>query len=240
MSTRAFHMTGSGNHGGGQAADAASRQRTRQLSTGVWLLLTVISMLFFLFLIALIARAQLPDWRILNGPGAPLANLLPLWLNTGLLAGACVSMQRALRAARRDDHATCRHSFLLAGLFALGFLTGQWMVWERFIQTGFSVHGNPANSFFFLLTGMHGLHLLGGLLAWLAIAGRVITGLTTAPAGSGPTGQATPVPIAHHALAIELCARYWHFLFVLWLALFLALTRSPETYYWIAAMCGLR
>ncbi len=67
--------------------------------------------------------------------------------------------------------------------------------------------GNPAGSFFYLLTAMHGLHVMGGLVGW-AVTAR------------GARQDADP---ARTALRIALCARYWHFLLAVWLVLFAAL-----------------
>ncbi len=221
MTTLAFRGGGHGADGGG-APGAAELYRVRTVRTGLWILLGVISALFLLFLLAYVARAQFPDWRGLSDPGAPLSDLGALWINTALLAGAGLSLQRSLNAMHRAEHAVFRHSFLLGGLFAAGFLAGQLVVWERFVITGFPVHGNPANGFFFMLTGLHGLHLAAGLVVWAVIAARVVRG----------------IPL--HWLTVECCTRYWHFLFALWLLLFLALTRSPATYAWLAELCGLR
>ena len=63
---------------------------------------------------------------------------------------------------------------------------------------------NPANAFFYLLTALHGLHLLGGLVAW---------GSTTAKVWRG-------VDVGDVRLSVELCTVYWHFLLLVWLVLF--------------------
>ena len=69
--------------------------------------------------------------------------------------------------------------------------------------------GNPANSFFYLLTGLHGLHILGGLVA-LARAVPAAWGARRPGAGSGS--------------ALELCVAYWHFLLFVWLCLLVLFT----------------
>ncbi|MBY4675045.1 cytochrome c oxidase subunit 3 [Marinobacterium arenosum] len=224
MNTLQFRVTDNGADGG-HMPDPAARERLRGriYRTGLWLLLMVISSLFLLFLIAFIARAQLPDWQSLVGSGAPLADNWPLWLTSALLLCASLALQWAKTAAQHGLASLCRASFLLGGLFALSFLAGQLWVWQRFVEDGYLVSGNPANSFFYLLTGLHGLHLIGGLVGWTVIAARLF----------GRQHSLQP-------LAIELCTRYWHFLLGLWLLLFLVLTRSQETYQAIAAFCGLR
>ncbi len=226
MSALRLRAAGHAGDGGGMPGpEHAVFDHARTCRTGLWVLLLVITSLFFLFLIAFIARAQLPDWQALNGPGAPLADPWRLWLNTSMLVCASLSLHLSLLGARHGYTRICVRGFLLGGLFATGFIAGQLAVWQGFADTGFPVHGNPANSFFYLLTGLHGLHLVGGLVAWSIIARRLIA--------AGDLSALQP-------LAIELCARYWHFLLGLWLLLFLVLTRSPETYHAIAAFCGLR
>jgi cytochrome c oxidase subunit 3 len=88
---------------------------------------------------------------------------------------------------------------------------------------GYGLASNPANSYFYILTGLHALHLTGGLLA----LGKVLVGFKAAK------------DLLSAQAAIEACALYWHYLFGLWLVLFFMLTRTPETYAMIAAACGL-
>jgi len=63
---------------------------------------------------------------------------------------------------------------------------------------------NPANGFFYLLTGLHGVHLLGGLVAWVRTSAKVRAGEDNARIN----------------MSVGLCAVYWHFLLVVWLVLF--------------------
>ncbi|WP_439888031.1 cytochrome c oxidase subunit 3 [Pseudomonas sp. MBLB4123] len=211
----------------GQPSDGAplaDGHRARTARVGLRLLLVVVSSLFLLFLIAFIARSQVADWQPLTEPLAPLSQPWPLWLNTGLLVAASLALQWARVAARRDWPVATNLGFGLAGLFALAFLLGQLWVWRLFTAWGYGVAGNPANSFFFLLTGLHGLHLLGGLVAWGRTLGKLLR-------------HASPLQLRS---SVELCAIYWHYLLGLWLLLFALLTSTPETYRAIAAFCGLR
>jgi cytochrome c oxidase subunit 3 len=70
------------------------------------------------------------------------------------------------------------------------------------------VASNPANSFFYLITAVHGLHLMGGLVA---------LGRTTAKVSRGAA-------MTQVCLSVELCAIYWHFLLLVWLVLLALLT----------------
>lgn len=188
-------------------------------------LLAVIGVLFGLFLLAFLIRAQLPDWQALAGaPGRPLASLAPLWFNTALLLAASIALQAATMAARRNRAERLRLALACGALFTLAFLFGQGWLWLRFIDGGHFVASNPAASFFYLLTGVHGLHLAGGLVAW----GRVF-----ARAADGAAAQRL-------SLEVTLCARYWHFLFAVWLVLFALLTSPPQTLRVLAEICGIR
>ncbi|MBS7661370.1 cytochrome c oxidase subunit 3 [Pseudomonas lalucatii] len=202
----------------------AGGQRARTVRFGLRLFLVVVSSLFLLFLIAFITRSQVADWQPLTEPLAPLAQPRQLWLNTASLVAASIALQWARVAARQGRATSTALAFALGGAFAIAFLLGQLWLWRQFVVWGYGVAGNPANSFFFLLTGLHGLHLLGGLVAWGRTLGRLLRGAPLARLGHG----------------VELCAIYWHYLLGLWLLLFAVLTSTPETYRAIAAFCGLR
>lgn len=212
--------------GGGwnPAADAGTLDRARTARLGLRLFLVVVSTLFLLFLVAFIARSQVADWQPLTEPLAPLASAWPLWFNTAALVAASIALQAARLAARRGLAGVAVGGFVLGGVLGLAFLLGQLWVWQRFAAWGYGVAGNPANSFFYLLTGLHGLHLVGGLVAWSRVLVRLLR----------------RAPVSRLSASMELCAIYWHYLLALWLVLFALLTSTPETYSAIAAFCGLR
>ena len=207
---------------GTEAGEGADRYQIAR--TGLRLFLVVVSSLFFLFLLAFIARSQMTDWQPLTEPLAPLANPWQLWVNSAFLVLSCIALQWARMAARKARLDATVIGFVLGGLFAMAFLMGQFWGWQQFVAWGYFVAGNPANSFFYLLTGVHGLHLLGGLIAW----GRTVAKFLQR------------VPLPQLSASIELCAIYWHYLLGLWFVLFALLTSTPQTYEAIARLCGLR
>lgn len=137
------------------------------------------------------------DWR-------PTPKPWLLWVNTFVLVLSSVTFQQARIAARRDQTDRVVTLLLTAGMFAFAFLGGQLVVWQQFATQGYFLATNPANSFFYLITTLHGLHLIGGLVAWSYTTVRVWNG----------------VEIARVRQSVELCAVYWHFLLVVWLAFF--------------------
>jgi cytochrome c oxidase subunit III len=167
---------------------------------GLGVFLAVVGCLFALFASAYFMRMELSDWQPLQIP--PL-----LWLNTGMLVLSSVALQCAVVAARRSQIDMVRLGLVTGGLTALAFLAGQLVVWRDLSASGYFLEANPANSFFYMITGMHGLHILGGLVA----LARTI---------SGAWGRYQPERLR---LSVELCAMYWHFLLFVWFAVFVLL-----------------
>jgi len=190
----------------------------------LWFFMGVVTTLFFLLTIAFLARSVSSDWQSLGESSQPLANPWQLWVNTALLLASSVTFEFALISARRNNSWRTKIGLELAGLFAVAFLLGQLLFWHQLGDAGYFLSSNPANSFFYLITAIHGLHLLGGLVAW----GRV-----TLKAWRG-------VAIERLRLGVELTARYWHFLFVIWLAMFALLASPPSITAALARLCGMR
>lgn len=164
---------------------------------GLGFLLAVIASLFMLVIGAWFMRRDLGDWRPL-----PIPEIL--WVNTGALVASSLALEWAQRAVRRDALAQVRLGLWAAGLFAVAFLAGQVFAWFQLYASGFVVAGNPANSFFYLVTGLHGLHIVGGLVAliWAIEKARRADDTRTI------------------RLNVELCATYWLFMLFVWVVMF--------------------
>lgn len=178
---------------------------TAKIGLGVFL--AVVGCLFSLFTSAYFMRMGLSDWRPL-----PLPRLL--WLNTGVLALSSVALQCAVVAARGGQVDTVRLGLATAGLTALAFVAGQLMAWRQLTGDGYLLASNPANSFFYLITAMHGLHILGGLVG---------LGRTSVRAWNGTRPERL-------RLGVELCAMYWHFLLFVWLCILAVLAGWAATF----------
>ncbi|GGX58479.1 cytochrome c oxidase subunit 3 [Saccharospirillum salsuginis] len=187
-------------------------------------LLGVISVFFLLIFVTFITRSQYEDFQALAGePWQPFSDTWRLWINTAVLLAASVFMHRAVQKVRQNPSEAPLGWLAGGALAAVLFLILQVSVWQFLMRLGYGVSANPANSYFYMLTGLHGLHLIGGLVA----LGRVFLQLSSDRSRRDIT------------TAIEGCALYWHYLFILWLVLFFILTRTPDTYAFIAAACGL-
>ena len=174
---------------------------------GLGVFLAVVGALFTLVISAYSMRQRLADWRAL-----PVPKLL--WFNTGVLVLSSIALQWAYLAARRNDLEGVIIGLLGGGVSAVIFLVGQLLAWQQLIVAGYFVASNPANSFFYLITAVHGLHLMGGLVA---------LGRTTAKVWRG-------AEVIQVRLSVELCAIYWHFLLLVWLVLLGLLTGWTDNF----------
>lgn len=175
-------------------ADAILQPRAK---SGLLAFLAVVTSMFCLFMSAYAMRMSLGDWTPLPEPDV-------LWINTGLLVLSSVSLQWARQSAKHGRDASLKRGLYLAGALSVTFIFGQLFAWQQLVEDGYFLSSNPANSFFYLFTALHGLHLLGGLVAWIRAAFRVWSG----------------VEAAKVSISVELCAVYWHFLLIVWLVLF--------------------
>jgi len=161
------------------------------------LFLVVVCVIFSLLTVTYYLRMDLGDW-------VPLTDPALLWLNTGLLLLGSVALQRATSLARSERMQDARTAFLAGGALAVAFVAGQCLVWLQLDASELGVASNPSSAFFYLLTGMHAVHLLGGLWVWSRTSFRMFS-------------KFEPAVVR---LSIELCTTYWHFLFLLWVLLF--------------------
>ncbi|MCG7497722.1 cytochrome c oxidase subunit 3 [Vibrio sp. Of7-15] len=185
--------------------------------------LAVITVLFLLFTITFLSRSQSPDFQALSGaPWLPLNQPTLLWWNTVILLFACGFMHWSVNKAKIEQHRLALWLLFLSGALTLAFAYGQVYVWLQLTSQGYLLNSNPANSYFYLLTGIHGLHLIGGIFVLLKVLFKL-----------NQTHD-------HHSFhrSLTLCTWYWHYLFGVWLFLFALLTASPETYKNIAQLCG--
>ena len=165
--------------------------------------MTVVTVLFSLFTVTYYLRMSLGDW-------VPVASPPLLWLNTALLVISSILFQRAQFMLKKSPEANIKAVFSIGGVFALAFIFGQLVVWQQLNERGLYVASNPANTFFYLLTGLHVLHLLGGLWVWARTSLLLLS----------------KEPDSKMALSIELCTMYWHFLLLIWIVMFAILANT--------------
>jgi len=185
---------------------------------GLWVFLGVVTSVFAVFIGAYFMRMDMSHggvtaathmhaWEAVDDPKL-------LWLNTILLILASIAIQLAHGfSSSATGRTKMRRYFNAAGLLTMAFLVGQVLAWRELAASGAYDVSSPAFSFFILLTAVHGLHLVGGLVVWARAAARIRRGLE----------RAELPEVAALRQSVQLCATYWHYLLLIWLVLFAVL-----------------
>ncbi len=168
------------------------------------MLLATLGMLFGASLVAtLLVRGRASAWPPPGMPPLPSR----LWLSTVLIVAASAALAGALRAARRDDLRALRRLLLLSLVLGVAFLASQTASWFTLVAE----HVTPARNLwaftFFVLTALHAVHVVGGLIPLSTVTVKAFGGRYSAPEHAG----------------VEYTAMYWHFLDAVWLVLFVVL-----------------
>ncbi len=180
----------------GTNALPAGSDRRQVNRLGLFVGLGGITMLFAAFTSAYIVRSGGGDWVALELPPV-------VWLGTGLLIGSSLTLELARRAWERGILASFRSWSALTLALGAGFLGAQFASWNALTEAGIHLQSHPKSSFFFVLTGVHGAHLIAGVVALLALFGMAVAGRLVPGRSDAPT----------------LTAIYWHFMGGLWLYL---------------------
>lgn len=183
--------------------DAAQTSSDRRQINRLGLLVALggITMLFAAFTSAYIVRSGGGDWAALELPPV-------LRLSTALIVASSLTLELARRAFRRGSLSSFRSWSAATAALGTGFLASQYAAWLTLNEAGIYLQSHPKSSFFFVLTGVHGAHLVAGVIALLALfglaaAGRLLPGRSDAP---------------------TLTAIYWHFVGGLWIYLLAVLS----------------
>jgi cytochrome c oxidase subunit III len=190
-----------GNGGGGGGGDGKPERNPRQPSpnryyTGI--ALAIVSILMFFMALAsafLVRKGTSGDWVAVHIP--PL-----LWINTAVLLLSSGTLEMARKRLANNDSEGFKKLWLLTTLLGVLFLIGQVVAWRQLNHQGIYLASNPASSFFYIFTGTHALHLIGGIAALIYVARRNFS-----------------VALVTRSVAAELTSYYWHFMDALWLFL---------------------
>lgn len=161
--------------------------------SGIWVGIFAIIMSFAALTSALLVRQGSGEWSHIVLPSI-------LYANTAILLLSSFTMEMSRRALARSAGVSAWIAITL--LLGLSFVAGQYLAWRHLAAQGLYLATNPNSSFLYVFTGMHALHLLGGIAVLVYLLGRVIGGHSS---------------LRHHLL--DNTAVYWHFMGGLWLYL---------------------
>jgi len=187
----------SGGDGRGEP-DSSFPVSARQMAT--WLLMTGVGMLFAGLTSAYIVLRGVPTWEHLQLP--PM-----VWVNTLILLASSLTFDLARRAVKTDSMPIVRVWLGVTAVLGVVFVCGQILLWRQMTASGLLLTSTLHSSFFYVLSGVHAVHILGGLigLSWVSVQ-----------AWSGRFSSISFEPL-------RLCANYWHFMGGVWLYLLLLL-----------------
>lgn len=177
-------------------------------------LLSVVSVFFLLMIVAYGGRMLYQDWR-------PTPQLNLLWANTGVLLLSSLCLQAALMWARAGKVDWVRGALASAAVLTILFLIGQLAAWQQLTSMVLGDFSNPSVGFFFMITGIHGLHMAGGMVALTRAITRAF-------------GQSEVQSMEHN---VSNCALYWHYLLGVWLVVF-GLLFTGNNFEILLRICG--
>ena len=184
--------------------DLESAQRDDLVQLGVWMFLATLVMLFAAFTSAYIVRRSASDWTPIELPGI-------VWVNTGVLVASSAALERARRASVQGKMAGTTYGVAAAAGLGLLFLAGQVTVWRELGAHGVYLPTSPHSSFFYVLTGVHAVHVAAGLVLLIYTATRV-------------AHLSARLDRRASARLVTAAATFWHFLAALWLYVFVLVT----------------
>jgi cytochrome c oxidase subunit 3 len=190
-----------GGDDGGDSGDNGERRRKwspspKRYSTAIAIGLVSILMFFMALASAfIILRAGSDVWVVVHLPRI-------LWVNTCILLASSFTLESARRSLALEDVAGFRKLWLVTTILGFLFVAGQLFAWRQLVAQGVYIASNQASSFFYIFTGAHAVHLLGGIAALLFVSSRKID----------KPGISLPA-------AAEITSYYWHFMDGLWMFL---------------------
>src|ERR1051326_1087046 len=189
--------------GDGDFGDSGSSFPLSKGQIGIWILLTAIIMLFAGLSSAYIVLRGVPSWQNIELPSL-------LWPNTAILLLSSLAIEFSRRAIRRNDMQSMKRWLSLGGLLGIAFLIGQLAAWRQLVNAGVYLPSTQQSSFFYILTGLHGFRLLGGIVGLGIVMTMALKNRLS----------------AFRYEPLTLGATYWHVMDAIWIYLFLMLLLS--------------
>jgi cytochrome c oxidase subunit 3 len=168
-----------------------------------WFLLIVVLMTFggLAGAYVVIATNRVAEWRPFELP-------IQVWMSTALIVASSLTYHIAQKAIFANDHQRLRRFLIITTVLGAAFISSQIIVWLELVNRGYYLSGNPYAGFFYIITGIHAVHVLGGVIALGAIITRSSTQTEFGP------------ELEYRRNLARAVGWYWHFIGILWIALF--------------------
>jgi cytochrome c oxidase subunit 3 len=166
----------------------------------LWIFMVSVFMIFAAWTSAYIVRRADGNWLVFDLPTL-------FWVTSAIILISSGTMHWAYLSAKRDNMEGTKLAISITAVLGLAFLVGQFVAWGDLVEQSVHFVGNPAGSFVYVMSGLHGLHIVGGVIFLLIVLASVFRFRVH----------------SQNLAQIEMCATYWHFLGALWLYLFVFL-----------------
>jgi cytochrome c oxidase subunit 3 len=163
----------------------------------LWLFMVTVVMVFAGLTSAYIVRQSEGNWLEFDLP-------LVFYYTSGIIILSSISLHWAYLSAKKDNLMQLRIGMLITSFLGITFLVGQWYSFVALVDMDVYLVGNPSGSFLYIFTGLHGLHLVSGVIFLIIVL----------------ISSFRYKVHSQSMVSMEMCVTYWHFLGGLWLYLF--------------------
>lgn len=164
----------------------------------LWVAIGSIIMMFAGLTSAYIVKRQQPNWTSFNMP-------VIFWYSTGVMLLSSLTIQMSLRAFKNREMGKYRRLITLTALLGIVFIGMQVIGFSQLWNSGIKLAGAGAGQFLYIITGLHALHVIGGVIALLVMFFRAFSSRSR----------------NYNAVPVEVASTYWHFVDLLWIYLFI-------------------
>lgn len=166
----------------------------------LWVALASIVMMFAGLTSAYIVKSNQANWEVVETP-------VEFYYSTVVILLSSLTIQWALRSFKQREMGRYRLLMAITGVLGIAFIWLQWVGFNWMWDNGVTFQGAGAGQFLYIIAGLHGLHVLGGIIALIVVITRAFVGRTQ----------------SYSSVPVEIMSTYWHFVDVLWIYLFIFL-----------------
>jgi cytochrome c oxidase subunit 3 len=197
-----------GGGGGGDRSDddktpSKDEFRPDKYRVGMGLILLVVLMTFggLIGAYVVLATNQALEWK-------PFSLPFQVWISTALIIVSSIDYELAKKSLLEGNQSKARKWFLITAILGAVFIASQLLAWFNLVNQGYYATGNPYAGLFYILTAVHAVHVVGGIISLVFIVLK--TQVTTDDADE----------LLKRQWFARVVGWYWHFIGVLWLVLF--------------------
>lgn len=208
---------GGGNDPGGNDGSGGDRPKKEQskepaafkpdisrILTGFLLLVVMMTFGGLMAAYIVIATNNVAEWTPFDLP-------IQVWISTLIIILSSLTYHFAQSAIFREDESASRKWLVVTTIFGAAFISSQLLAWLALTSRGLYIRGNPYAGFYYILTAVHAVHVLGGITALGTILLKVWYGFR------GEEGKQRAKTLS------QVVGWYWHFMGALWIVLFVLL-----------------